>query len=210
MKKLVIAVLLIFAVFLAGCFPSLAPPSAVKLYYAVDYPKPNMVKKWGKETTLKIEYFTSYPLFALSDMVWQNTPYSREISRRQRWQSPPAVMVEHLLIRDLRQALPDLIVLAREDAEPARFVLEGKVIEFLGQEREGGFFSRVSLHLTLLDTAEKDPIKRIAWQKTYSAEERLTARNSLEMARGMSVALERINGEVILDLERTIHRRLLP
>ncbi|MCX7981643.1 MAG: ABC-type transport auxiliary lipoprotein family protein [Syntrophales bacterium] len=194
--------------FLYGCFTSSPPPSAVTQYHAIDYPTPPMIKKWDKKTTLKLEFISSLTPFTHPEMVWQNRPYSREILRRQRWLAPPNVMVEHLFLRDLKQALPSLIVLSREDMENGRFVLEGRIMEFLGEEREGVSFARLSLHLILIDTDERDPIKRIVLQKAYGGEDKLSSRTPSELARGMSVVLERLSREVTKDLEKVIHERL--
>ncbi|HOJ51643.1 MAG TPA: ABC-type transport auxiliary lipoprotein family protein [Syntrophales bacterium] len=211
MKKSLIAIFTLSVIYLlSGCLPSPAPPPSTIRYYTIDYPPPAVMKKWESETTLKLEQITSSPPFDAPEMIWQHTPYSREISRRERWQARPETMVANLLLRDLRSAFPNLIVFSKEDWEAARFVLEGKITEFLGWEREGGLFARVALMVTLFDTQEKEPLKRTVLQKSYEAQERLSHRSPLEMARGTSLALERLNRAVLTDLDRVISQRLKP
>lgn len=209
-RKLKTVITILITLSLAGCFPSPVPPPATIRYYAVDYPAPTVMKKWEGKTSLKIDSITSLPPFTGQEMVWQDTSYTREVLRRQRWQMPPTVMVEHLLLRDFKHALPALIVLSREDSEPGRFTLEGKITEFLGGEREGALFCRVAITLNLLDREEKDHTKRVVWQKAYKAEERLSSRSPLEMARGMSIALEKISQAILADLGSAMEVRSRP
>jgi len=200
---------LVSIVFLCGCFPaSTHAPSPTSRYYTVDYPAPGPLKKWEGEATMKIESITAVPPFSATYMVKQKTPFSREVTRREQWQAPPATMMENLLLRDLSLALPSLIVLPKESAENARFVLEGKITEFLAVEKDGEPLSRVVIIITILDTGEKEENKRVAVRKYYMSEEKIRDLTPLEISRGMSAAISHLIQEIAMDIEKELQKRL--
>jgi len=109
-------------------------------------------------------------------------------------------MVEQLLLRDLTQAYPGILILSREVEGDTRYLLEGNLTEFLAQVQNRKSVARIRLTVTMRDLRVSEGEKRWLWNKVYEIETPLTASTSAEMARGMSVALSHLSSQVITDL----------
>jgi len=60
-------------------------------------------------------------------------------------------MVEQLLLRDLTQAYPGILILSREVEGDTRYLLEGNLTEFLAQVQNRKSVARIRLTVTLRD-----------------------------------------------------------
>ena len=62
------------------------------------------------------------------------------------------------------------------------------------------------LNITLLDTEEKDPTKRVIFQKNYRADEPLTEKTPDGLAQAMSRAMERLSAQIITEVYQAIKK----
>jgi hypothetical protein len=113
-------------------------------------------------------------------------------------------MLTDLLLRDIRRSDIFKSVLSSENVEDSRFVLEGRIEEFMEIDEGERSFASLIVYVTLRDSWKKPPAPPVILQKTYASREPLKERKPLELARAMSAATEKLSSLLILDLQTAV------
>lgn len=159
-------------------------------YYAIDHPpvteaaaKPDgLVLLVGRITTAE----------ALQDSRIRYRTGGNEVGAYEyhRWTERPGLMVQELLLQALRASGRYRQVQEASSADPGDYLIRGKLDEF-SEIDEPSIFSRVSLHLELLERKSGLAI----WDRQYNHDEPVDGKNMKEVVLSMQHNLQ----EVIVD-----------
>jgi ABC-type uncharacterized transport system auxiliary subunit len=183
---------------LAGC----GKPPALVHNYLLEYPAPVLRASAPLDESLKVERFAVAQAFNTTAMVYRPDPLQSATYKYHRWRVNPGSLVSDYLIRDFRYSGRFKAVLSDETTSSHRFLLEGGVEEFQEVDGPDGWKAALALSVTLLDLNRKEITKRVVFQKSYRAEEPLTAKTPAGLAQGMSRALESLSPQIVADVYR--------
>ena len=172
--------------------------------YLLDYSPPALAGLVRANEALRVESFSTAQAFASTAMLYRPSPLELSSYSRERWRVMPCDMVTDFLLRDLRNAGIFTAVLAYEDPGGGRYVVTGTVVEFLEVDGSNGPKARLSVDATLLDTTEREIMKRFVFQKTYTVEEPMKDKSARDLAESMSGAMKKFSGELMADIHRGI------
>jgi ABC-type uncharacterized transport system auxiliary subunit len=172
--------------------------------YLLDYSPPALAGLPRANEVLRVESFSTAQAFASTAMLYQSSPLELSSYSRERWRVMPCDMVTDFLLRDLRNSGAFTAVLAYEDPGGGRYVVTGTVVEFLEVDGSNGPRARLSVDVTLLDTTEREIMKRFVFQKTYTVEEPMKDKSARALAESMSGAMKKFSGELMADIHRGI------
>lgn len=176
--------------------------------YLLEYPPPAVRVPATLPATLTVEPFGVAQAFNTTAMLYQPAPNQSDSYRYHRWRANPGALVTDALIRDLREARLFQAVLRPESAGDSRFRLEGGVEEILEVDTPGSWQAALTLSVTLLDVKSPDLTTRVVFQKTFKTTQPLPARTPAGLAQGMSLALQRLSGEIIQEVYQAARQRL--
>ena len=166
---------------LTGCSWGSAPPLAIR-QWVLEYPPPARVAGPPLEARLKLARLGSARAYLGREMVYRQEDYQRGVYPYQRWLVPPSDMVGDLLLRDLLRSGRFKQVFSYRQRDSARFRLEGGVERFLEVDGPTGPRAELVLNLTLLDTSQKDTIKRVLFQHRYAASQAMEQKKASALA----------------------------
>jgi len=172
--------------------------------YLPEYSPPALAGLAKVNEVLRVESFSTAQAFASTAMLYRKSPLELSSYSRERWRVMPCDMVTDFLLRDLRNSGTFTAVLAYEDPGEGRFVVTGTVVEFLEVDGSNGPRARLSVDATLLDTTQREIMKRFVFQKTYTVEEPMKDKSARALAESMSGAMKKFSGELIADIHRGI------
>jgi ABC-type uncharacterized transport system auxiliary subunit len=199
MKK---CLMMLFVGFLiSGCMGSSQPSIAVK-HYTLEYPFFRFENLSRIDQVIRVERFTAFRPFQGNEMVYRPKPYVRNIYNYHRWTISPADLITEILLRDIRGSGVFKSVFTYEDPGDARFVLEGRLEEFMEVDEGERSWASLIVHVSFSDLSGKNPANRIILQKTYKFLEPFKERHPQELVKAMSMATEKFSKELILDLYR--------
>ncbi len=138
----------------SGCGLGGKPAYLVK-EYIFEYPPPTVDQVVQTNDLIKMERFSIAKDFDTRAMVYQDSPFHRGSDPYNRWRVNPNDMVTDYLLRDLRKAGLFRAVFSYNDSEDTRYLLEGRVDEFLDLKEKDGRKAALSLNITLQDMAQK-------------------------------------------------------
>lgn len=197
MKKYM--VFLFVVLFFSGCAGGSQTSRIVK-YYALEYPSPQFENISATGQTMRMERFTAIRSFYGNEMVYRPKPYERGIYSYHRWNITPADMTTELILRDIRRTNIFEAVLSYQDVGNARFLLDGRIEEFMEIDEGERSWASLVVQITFFDTFKTGKENRIVLKKTYSFREPLESRNPRGLAGAASKAVERFSKELIIDL----------
>jgi ABC-type uncharacterized transport system auxiliary subunit len=192
---------ILFAVFLiSGCMPGWKTTPMIE-YYTLEYPVLRFENLSKIDSGIRIEKFHVSKEFQGNEMVYRPKPYVRGSYHYHRWNSKPADMLTESISRDIGNAKIFGTVLSYENSGEARFLLEGRVEEFMeideGEKSQASFV----IHVTFSDLSEKSQKSRIILEKSYTLLEPFGQdRHAQELAKAMSAAVEKFSRELMLDI----------
>ena len=172
--------------------------------YLLEYSPPALAGLAKANEVLRVESFSTAQAFASTAMLYRKSPLELSSYSRDRWRVMPCDIVTDFLLRDLRSSGTFMAVLAYEDPGGGRYVVTGTVFEFLEVDGNNGPRARLSVDATLLDTTEREIMKRFVFQKTYTVEEPMKDKSARALAESMSGAMKKFSGELIADIHRGI------
>jgi ABC-type uncharacterized transport system auxiliary subunit len=187
------------ALMLSGCVPK-ARPGVLVEQYAFEYSPSGAGGLSRIDAAIRIERFDVAREYNARDMVYQPEPYKRDTYQFSRWRANPGDLVTDYFLRDMREAGVFSAVFSYYQAEDARFVLEGGVVEFLEVTEGGGRKAALALSVTLLDMDRDEIPERIVFQKKYSHRESIGDKSPAGLAEAMSQAMQKLSGELIADI----------
>ena len=198
-KRLIIFVI---GFLLSGCMGGTQTVRQIERY-TLEYPIPRFENLAVIDSVLRVERFSAVSEFCSNTMVYRPKQYVRDIYNYQRWNIQPADLVTEFILRDIHNAGVFESVLSYEEGGDARFVLEGRVEEFM--EIDEGVKSQASLvvYVKVSDLSGKPGKKTIILEKTYKVLEPFSKdRQPHELARAMSAAVEKLSRELLPDIHK--------
>jgi len=199
--------ILILAIFLlSGCLGGTTAP-VTTTYYTLEYPSPCPPSQGAADTVLRLEALESLSDPAGRDILYRSGPFIRDAYRYHRWHVPPTDMVRGLLLRDIRAAGLFRAVLSPAEVGTARYILSGRVEEFLQREDQGSSLATLVISMTLVDIGGKD---EILLQKTYRLAEPLDSRQPADLVKGMSAAMAHFSRELASDIDVALNGSWFP
>ncbi len=175
-------------------------PSVMVEQYALEYPPPATQNLNPIDQVIGIDRFSVAQIFNHVKMIYRQKPTQYNDYAYHRWRANPGDMVGDSLLRDLRAAGVFKSVFSWREMENTPFILKGGVGEFYESDEPAGRKAILSVHITLMDTTQKELTKQIIFQKNYRYEEPLTEQTVQGSARAMSMAVEKVSRQVIADV----------
>ncbi|PKN60500.1 MAG: hypothetical protein CVU53_02775 [Deltaproteobacteria bacterium HGW-Deltaproteobacteria-11] len=182
-------------------------PAVMVEQYALEYPPPTMQNLSPIDAVVRLERFSVAQIFNHVKMIYRQKPYQYNDYAYHRWRANPGDMVGDSMLRDLRAAGIFKSVFSYRDLENASLLLKGGVGEFYESDEKDGRKAILSVHITLMDTTQKELTKQIIFQKNYRYEEPVTEQTVQGFARAMSRAAEKLSGQVITDVHEAMKNR---
>ncbi len=197
---------LLFMVLISGCSLG-AKPSYLINQYALEYPSPFLKELTSVNELIKVEQFSVAQTFNTSAMIYKEGPNLRNVDPYNRWRTKPGEMATEFLARDLRNSGLFRAVIPYDDGGDTRYLLEGQVDEFLEVSEKDGRKAVLSLHVTFLDLKMRDAAEKVIFQRDYKVVEPFPEKTPAALAQGMSRAIGKISGQIILDLQDAVKSR---
>ncbi len=191
--------LILFLLLISACTTGRSPGRAFE-NYTLEYAPPAFSNLSPLNEILRIDHFSAAQAFNSTAMLYRSGPSLLNAYAYHRWKATPPDIVTDLILRDLKRSGLFKAVFSEYDEADARFVLQGRVEEFLEIEERGSRKALLALDITLLDRSQRDPAKGVIFQRGYRALEPLDATTPGAFARGMSRALEKLSRRITEDL----------
>lgn len=195
--------ILLFLILTSGCSLGGKPAYLIK-QYIFEYPSPVVEGVVQTNELIKVERFSVAQDFNTLSMVYRDGPFHRGVDPYNRWRINPGDMVTDYLMRDLRKAGLFRAVFSYNDGEDTRYLLEGRVDEFMELSEKDGKKAAFNLNVTLLDLAKKETIGKVVFQRDYRYIETLETHTPEGLAQAMSKAMGKFSKQLIKDLYSAI------
>lgn len=188
---------------LQGCVGNGIPKAQVA-NYLLDYSAPIWEKQDRLDQTIRFNRFTIATAYNTQNMIFREADYGFDAFNYNRWAVNPADMIADNLLRDLRASGLFLAVFSRFETEEGRFILQGGVEEFFLRLDKNDKRAIIGLEVTLIDSRERNPGKRIVLQKKYYRSESLKDPSPRGYCQAMSEALQHISGQITADVQSAV------
>jgi ABC-type uncharacterized transport system auxiliary subunit len=199
----IVGVLLLFLPLVSGCGFGKNKPVIMK-QYLLEYPSPAVEGLKPSDELITVKHFFVDKAFSTKEMVYRQDPFSYQSDPYNQWLVNPGQMVSGYLIRDLGKAGLFRAVFSSDNIEPTRYVLQGRVDEFLELNREGISTAALGLSVILLDSTQKTLPASVVFQRTYQRLEPLREKTPSGFAEAMSKAMEKVSKHLLTDLSKVI------
>jgi ABC-type uncharacterized transport system auxiliary subunit len=183
------------------------PPNLINRYI-LEYPPPVVARLSPLDTAIKVELFAVDESLNRPEMVYKVNPYKTGVYQYNRWRTDPGYLATDYLTRDLRDSRLFKAVFSYDRSGQARFHLEGGVVDFQENDLPGPWQAVLTLNITLLDTDQENVAARVVFQRTYQAQETMSARTPQGLAEAMSAAMGQVSKKIIDDVYRAVKQRL--
>jgi ABC-type uncharacterized transport system auxiliary subunit len=185
----------------AGCLNLKVPPAEIH-EYRLDYSPPR-ISGQTLPVVIRVAPFLAAPGYDRAAIVYREGEYSMGAHFYERWMTDPASMIASLLTRDLRASGLYRAVQEGISTFASDYTLSGEVEEIEQRITANGCVAR--LRLTALLTRSNAPnASRVAFQKSYTADEPCSADDPAQFAAAMSNALEVISTDLQRDTYNAI------
>jgi ABC-type uncharacterized transport system auxiliary subunit len=153
---------------------------------------------------IRVERFTSTPIYNTTRIIYRKKPFSRDAYHYHKWRAIPADLVSYFLARDMGASGMFEAVFPPDSSTASTHVLSGSVDEFYERDLPDRWEAVMSITVSLLREEEPDPAKRLIFQKTYSSAEECEDKSPASVAEAMSRAMAHISHAVISDINRAL------
>ncbi len=196
---LIVALVTVFA--LSACMrsPSISKPV---YYYTLDYAPAARTFSKTLPWVLRVERFSASPPFNSQRMVYADKGLHRNAYAHFQWVAQPGELLAYSLARDLRQANAFQAVWSPDGASPPTHLVTGWIEEFLEEDSVQPPQASLRVSISLIDAREPDPVRRILFQKTFSAKSPCREAAPAALSVAMSTAVSQISGEMIAEIYR--------
>jgi len=201
--------LLLWCLVLTACASTGKPQMHVESYL-IDYPPPRFEKVVPIAEAVRVDRFTAAGAYNHQRMVFRETPYHYDTFNYHRWAVNPADMIGDGILRDLRASGLLRAVFSRHTLDEGRYVLQGGLAEFFLRIDQSGRRAVIGLDMTLRDMTRPEAVKRILLQKKYHAEEPLKSETPRGYCEAMSLAVERLSRQIIVDVHQVVQSVTAP
>jgi ABC-type uncharacterized transport system auxiliary subunit len=199
----IVGVFLLFIPLVSGCGLGKNKPIVLK-QYLLEYPSPVLEGLKQGDDLITVKHFFVDKAFSTTEMVYRQDPFSYQSDPYNQWMVNPGQMVSGYLIRDLTKAGLFRAVFSSDNIEPTRYVLQGRVDEFLELNQDGVSKAALSLSVILLDSTRKSIPAGVVFQRDYQILEPLREKTPSGFAQAMSKAMESFSRRLLTDLSRLI------
>jgi ABC-type uncharacterized transport system auxiliary subunit len=182
-------------------------PAVMVEQYALEYPPPSVQSLSAMDELIRIERFSVAQIFNHVKMVYRQKPTHYNDYAYHRWRANPGDMVGDSLLRDLRAAGIFKSVFSWRDMENIPLILKGGVGEFYESDEKDGRKAILSVHITVIDTKSRELTKQVIFQKNYRYAEPVPEKTVQGFAQAMSLAVEKLSGQVITDIYTAVKSR---
>ena len=198
------ALSLLTALILSSC----GKPPAMINRYVLEYPPPVLAKLRPLDAGLEVKLFAVDETINRTEMVYKETPYRTNVYWYNRWRANPGYLVTDYLVRDLRDSKLFTAIFSYDLSGPARFNLEGDVVDFQEVDTPGVWHAALTLNITLLDTDKENITEKVMFQRRYQTQEPMLSKTPQGLAEAMSRALQKLSRQIIDDVYRAAKQRL--
>ena len=169
-------------------------------YYTLDYSPPSVTMDRPLPFVVRVERFTAAPPFDTQRIMYADKGLHRNAYASSRWVAPPGDMLAYLLARDLQRARAFQAVIAPDEILSPTHVVKGWVEHFVEEGDARPAQAAMRVNITLLDSRIADPVARILYQSSYSAQVPLAERTPAALADAMSAAASAMTAEIVHDI----------
>lgn len=191
--------LLFYLVIIPGCVSSGKPDFKTE-NYLINYPAPIFEKMVKIDNTIKISRFTIATVYNNQNMIFRQDNYDLDSFNYNRWAANPADMVGDNLLRDLQGSGLFHAAFSRYVVDEGRYIVQGGIEEFFLRIDTGSKSAVINLEIALIDTKQREPTKRILFQKNYRREELLQYQSPRSYCQAMSLAMQSLSRQIIADI----------
>jgi len=182
-------------------------PAVMVEQYVLEYPPPAVQSLSPIDEGIRLDRFSVAQIFNNVKMVYRQKPTRYNDYAYHRWRANPGDMVGDSLLRDLRAAGIFKAVFSWRDMENTPFLLKGGVGEFYESDEKDGRKAILSVHITVIDAKSRELTKQVIFQKNYRCEEPVAEKTAQGFAQAMSLAVEKLSGQVIADIYSAVKSR---
>jgi ABC-type uncharacterized transport system auxiliary subunit len=193
-------------ILVVGIWGCLGPASAPVKNYTVEYEPLFKEERQNGKYTLTVSSFSADNLYADPFMIKRPAPFRREAHSDRRWRISPADMTADLIRRDLRVSGLFAAVLGPREGQDSRFVLKGRVEDFLESFDDKERKAILAITTTLIDRTGDKTGGKVVLQKSYRTEVAMKDNCGEALAQAMSQALATISSQLIADTARVIRQ----
>ncbi|MCX5833686.1 MAG: ABC-type transport auxiliary lipoprotein family protein [Deltaproteobacteria bacterium] len=191
--------LILLLLLIPACTTGRSPGRAFE-NYTLEYAPPVFNNLTQLNELMRVDRFSAAQAFNSTDMLYRSGPSVLNAYAYHRWKATPPDIVTDLILRDLKRGGLFKAVFSEYDEADARFVLQGRIEEFLEIEEKGSRKACLALDITLLDRSQRNPSKGVLFQRGYRALEPLDATTPGAFARGMGRAMEQVSRQMTSDI----------
>ncbi len=192
---------------ITGCFGRTKAPYVVD-QYTLDYTPPAVAATGTPfDELIRVERFSVAPAFNTTTMVIKTRPYRYDTYNYSRWRVNPADMVSGFILRDITGARLFKGTYSSYDSDLSRYILDGHVDEFCESTENSPEKALLSVRVTLLDTAQKNPVEQVVFQKQYAYSVPVTEHSPDGLAAGLSEAMKKLSEQLINDIRLALKDR---
>lgn len=194
---------LLISLYISGCSGVGKPPLPTDRYL-VAYPAPVFEKLPRIEDTIRVDRFAIADAYNSREMIFRSDNVKFDSLNYNRWAVNPADMVTDSLLRDLQESGLFRAAFSRYALDEGRYVLQGGIQEFYLRLDQAGKTAVIGLEITLKDITQREPTKRILFQKKYREEGLLEVPSPEGYVTAMSRAMQRLSRKITRDIYKTL------
>ncbi|MEW5910950.1 MAG: ABC-type transport auxiliary lipoprotein family protein [Thermodesulfobacteriota bacterium] len=198
--------LLLALMLLPACLGGQAQPYVHQ--YLLDYPPPRLSDLAPLPAAVQVGRFSAAPELQSLNMFFAPQGQERDHYPYHRWLVNPDQLVSGVLLRDLVASGLFKAALGPGSLQQARFVMEGGVQSFAEEDQGSRAQASLELVITLLDTRQAELYRRVLFQRTYRAEQAMSAQSGPALAAAMSRAMAALSPRIIKDVHAAMQKRL--
>lgn len=192
---------------IAGCFGRTKPPYVID-QYTLDYTSAVTAKGPAQfDELIRVERFSVAPAFNTTAMVIKTRPYRYDTYNYSRWRVNPADMVSGFILRDITGAGLFKGTYSSYDSDLSRYILDGHIDEFCESTETSPDKALLSVRVTLLDTAQKNPVEQVVFQKQYTHSVPTGGHSPDGLAAGLSEAMKKLSEQIVGDIRIALKDR---
>lgn len=192
---------------ITGCFGRTKPPYVID-QYTLDYTSAVTAKGPAQfDELIRVERFSVAPAFNTTAMVIKTRPYRYDTYNYSRWRVNPADMVSGFILRDITGAGLFKGTYSSYDSDLSRYILDGHIDEFCESTETSPDKALLSVRVTLLDTAQKNPVEQVVFQKQYTHSVPTGEHSPDGLAAGLSEAMKKLSEQIIGDIRTALKDR---
>ncbi|MBN1930599.1 MAG: membrane integrity-associated transporter subunit PqiC [Desulfobacterales bacterium] len=193
-------ILLISLSILNGCL-SPTPVRRNIEYYTLEYEPPAFPNLKPLPYVIHVSRFQGAPLYDSNKIIYKEKAFKSDAYHYHQWRVNPGDLITYFLARDMRQSTLFKAVFTAEGLLlPSTHRLEGRIDDFLEEDKKNLQKAVLTATVTLLKENEADIGKSILFQKQYHITEPCDQKNPSAVAAAMSQAMLHLSEILIMDI----------